>query len=114
MKKGTRGEARVHMSTPPEKVYDMVSDGLIEVQDTTVVKHARKAPLRRKRELWRDPLLLTFSGCVVMFHLSNAAVLPFAQMLSPFMIFDPSKPLARAEFIEELDGPAAHGKEPAE
>ena len=26
MKKGTRGEARVHMSTPPEKVYDMVSD----------------------------------------------------------------------------------------
>jgi protease-4 len=43
-----------------------------------------------------------------------AAVLPFAQMLSPFMVFDPSKPLARAELIEELDGPAARGKEPDE
>jgi hypothetical protein len=26
MKKGTRGEARVHVSGPPEKVYDLVSD----------------------------------------------------------------------------------------
>ena len=26
MKKGTRGEARVHVSAPPEKVYEMVSD----------------------------------------------------------------------------------------
>jgi hypothetical protein len=26
MKKGTRGEARVHVSAPPEKVYDLVSD----------------------------------------------------------------------------------------
>lgn len=41
-------------------------------------KHQRKAPMRRKRELWRDPLLLAFAGCVFMFHLSNAAVLPFA------------------------------------
>jgi MFS family permease len=41
-------------------------------------KHARKEPLRRPRELWRDPLLLTFAGCVFMFQLSNAAVLPFA------------------------------------
>jgi MFS family permease len=41
-------------------------------------KHARTAPLRRKRELWRDPLMLTFCGCIFMFHLSNAAVLPFA------------------------------------
>ena len=41
-------------------------------------KHARKEPLRRQRELWRDPLLLTFAGCVFLFQLSNAAVLPFA------------------------------------
>jgi MFS family permease len=41
-------------------------------------KHARKEPLRRPRELWRDPLLLTFAGCLFMFQLSNAAVLPFA------------------------------------
>lgn len=26
MKKGTTGEARVHISAPPEKVYDLVSD----------------------------------------------------------------------------------------
>jgi uncharacterized protein YndB with AHSA1/START domain len=26
MKKGTRGEARIHVSAPPEKVYDLVSD----------------------------------------------------------------------------------------
>jgi len=26
MKKGTRGEAHVHVSAPPEKLYDMVSD----------------------------------------------------------------------------------------
>ena len=26
MKKGTRGEARVHVSVPPEKLYDLVSD----------------------------------------------------------------------------------------
>jgi uncharacterized protein YndB with AHSA1/START domain len=26
MNKGTRGEARVHISAPPEKVYDLVSD----------------------------------------------------------------------------------------
>ena len=41
-------------------------------------KRARKEPLRRKRELWREPRLLTFAGCVFMFQLSNAAVLPFA------------------------------------
>jgi MFS family permease len=41
-------------------------------------RHARKEPMRRRRELWRDPLLLTFSACVFMFQLSNAAVLPFA------------------------------------
>jgi protease-4 len=40
-----------------------------------------------------------------------AAVLPFAQMLSPFMIFDAQKPLARAELIPELDDPGEHGKE---
>ncbi len=41
-------------------------------------KHARHQPLRRPRELWRDPALLTFGGCVFLFQLSNAAVLPFA------------------------------------
>jgi PII-like signaling protein len=42
---------RIEFVDTPEKVeevlptlYDMVSDGLIEVQDTTVVKHARKMP----------------------------------------------------------------------
>ena len=34
--------------------------------------------MRRRRELWRDPLLMTFAGCTFMFQLSNAAVLPFA------------------------------------
>ena len=41
-------------------------------------KHARKGPLRRRRDLWRDPLLLTFAACAFMFQLSNAAILPFA------------------------------------
>ena len=41
-------------------------------------KHLRKEPLRRRRELWRDPLLLIFAACLFMFQLSNAAVLPFA------------------------------------
>ena len=45
---------------------------------SAIHKSQRKEPMRRKRELWRDPMLLTFSGCVFMFHLSNAAVLPFA------------------------------------
>jgi PII-like signaling protein len=42
---------RIEFVDTPEKVeqvlpalYDMVSDGLIEVQDTTIVKHARKTP----------------------------------------------------------------------
>ena len=26
MKKGTRGEARIHVSAPPEKIYELVSD----------------------------------------------------------------------------------------
>lgn len=39
---------------------------------------ARKEPMRRRRELWRDRLLLTFAGCAFLFQLSNAAVLPFA------------------------------------
>ena len=45
---------------------------------TALPKHLHKEPLRRPRELWRDPLLLTFAGCLFMFQLSNAAVLPFA------------------------------------
>src|SRR6266498_2846070 len=42
---------RIEFVDSPEKVeevlptlYEMVSDGLIEVQDTNVVKHARKSP----------------------------------------------------------------------
>ncbi len=34
--------------------------------------------MRRQRDLWRDPLLLTFAACAFMFQLSNDAVLPFA------------------------------------
>jgi len=41
-------------------------------------RHVRKEPLRRKRDVWLDPLLLTLAGCIFMFNLSNAAVLPFA------------------------------------
>ncbi len=41
-------------------------------------KKARKAPLHKKRELWRNPMMLAFCGCIFVFHLSNAAVLPFA------------------------------------
>jgi MFS family permease len=41
-------------------------------------RHARKEPMRRRREVWRDAPLLTFAGCVFLFQLSNAAVLPFA------------------------------------
>jgi len=41
-------------------------------------KHLHSRPARRKREMWRDPTLLTFAACIFMFHLSNAAVLPFA------------------------------------
>jgi MFS family permease len=41
-------------------------------------KRARKVPQSRHRDLWRDPALLIFAGCVFLFQLSNAAVLPFA------------------------------------
>ena len=41
-------------------------------------------------------------------HLPQA-LLPFAQLLSPFLVFESNKPLARAEFSEEIDG-----KEPRE
>jgi protease-4 len=37
-----------------------------------------------------------------------AAILPLAQVLSPFLVFEPNRPLARAEFAEEIDG---QGKE---
>jgi len=48
-------------------LYDMVSDGLIEVQDTTVVKHAKKSPkpappLPHDREQRRAVLLRVFLG----------------------------------------------------
>jgi MFS family permease len=41
-------------------------------------RSARKEPMRRRREVWCDPLLLTFAGCAFLFQLGNAAVLPFA------------------------------------
>jgi protease-4 len=42
------------------------------------------------------------------------AVLSFARLLSPFMVFEPSKPMARSEIMEEIDGPppSAKGDEP--
>jgi PII-like signaling protein len=48
-------------------LYEMVSDGLIEVQDTTVVKHARKAPrpeprLPHERKEGQAKLLRVFFG----------------------------------------------------
>lgn len=48
-------------------LYDMVSDGLIEVQDTTVVKHARKMPkaaarLAHERKEGPAKLLRVFIG----------------------------------------------------
>ncbi|MDQ2804233.1 MAG: MFS transporter, partial [Pseudomonadota bacterium] len=45
---------------------------------TALPKHARTAPLCRSRELWHDPRLLAFAGCVFLFQLGNAALLPFA------------------------------------
>lgn len=65
---------RIEFVETPEKVeevlptlYDMVSDGLIEVQDTTVVKHARKTPkpepkLPHERTEGRAKLLRVFIG----------------------------------------------------
>jgi PII-like signaling protein len=65
---------RIEFVDTPEKVdevlptlYEMVSDGLIEVQDTTVVKHARKTPkpepkLPHKRKEGPAKLLRVFIG----------------------------------------------------
>jgi PII-like signaling protein len=65
---------RIEFVETPEKVeevlptlYEMVSDGLIEVQDTTVVKHARKAPkpeprLPHERKEGPAKLLRVFIG----------------------------------------------------
>jgi PII-like signaling protein len=65
---------RIEFVETPEKVeevlptlYEMVSDGLIEVQDTTVVKHARKtakpAPkLPHERKAGQAKLLRVFIG----------------------------------------------------
>ena len=71
---------RIEFVDAPEKVeevlptlYDMVSDGLIEVQDTTVVKHARKLPkpkpkLPRERRESQAKLLRVFIGEADKFH----------------------------------------------
>ena len=65
---------RIEFVDTPEKVdevlptlYEMVSDGLIEVQDTTVVKHARKTPkpepkLPHQRNEGHAKLLRVFIG----------------------------------------------------
>ena len=65
---------RIEFVETPERVeevlptlYEMVSDGLIEVQDTTVVKHARKTPkpepkLPHERTEGRAKLLRVFIG----------------------------------------------------
>jgi PII-like signaling protein len=65
---------RIEFIETPEKVeevlptlYEMVSDGLIEVQDTNVVKHARKLPkpdrkLPRDRKEGRAKMLRVFIG----------------------------------------------------
>jgi PII-like signaling protein len=65
---------RIEFVDTPEKVeevlptlYEMVSDGLIEAQDTTVVKHARKTPkpeqkLRHQRKEGPAQLLRVFIG----------------------------------------------------
>ena len=38
-----------------------------------------------------------------------AALMPFAQLLSPFLVFEPNRPLARAELMEET---TSEGREP--
>jgi PII-like signaling protein len=65
---------RIEFVDTPEKVeevlptlYEMVSDGLIEVQDTSVVKHARKTPkpepkLPHQRQQGHALLLRVFLG----------------------------------------------------
>ncbi len=65
---------RIEFVETPEKVeeilptlYEMVSDGLIEVQDTNVVKHARKSPkgepkLPHQRKEGHAKLLRVFIG----------------------------------------------------
>jgi len=65
---------RIEFIESPEKVdevlptlYEMVSDGLIEVQDTHVIKHARKAPkpeprLPHERKAGQAKLLRVFIG----------------------------------------------------
>ena len=79
----------------PEKVeevlptlYEMVSDGLIEVQDTTVVKHARKTPkpepkLPHERKEGQAKLLRVFIGEADRWHdepLYDAIVKKFRMM----------------------------------
>ena len=65
---------RIEFVDSPEKVeevlptlYEMVSDGLIEVQDTNVIKHARKTPrpepkLSHERKEGQAKLLRVFIG----------------------------------------------------
>jgi PII-like signaling protein len=71
---------RIEFVDTPQKVevvlptlYEMVSDGLIEVQDTTVVKHARKTPkpepkLSHERREGQAKLLRVFIGEADKYH----------------------------------------------
>jgi protease-4 len=68
-----------------------------------------------------DDSILHFILDAVGFHLSAggglasavpAALLPFARLLAPFLVFEPGKPLARAEIVEELDGSPAADRGP--
>ena len=43
-------------------------------------------------------------------HACSAALLPFAQLLAPFLVFEPNKPMAHVE-IGEVD-PFAIGESP--
>ncbi len=86
---------RIEFVESPEKVeevlptlYEMVSDGLIEVQDTTVVKHARQAPkaqgkLAHQRTEGRAKMLRVFIGEADKWHgepLYDAIVKKFRMM----------------------------------
>src|SRR5438046_1925365 len=71
---------RIEFVESPDKLeeilptlYEMVSDGLIEVQDTTVVKHATKQPkgepkLPHERQVGQAKLLRVFLGEADKFH----------------------------------------------
>jgi protease-4 len=66
-----------------------------------------------------DESLLGFLLDLLGIHLSvdqlgaslPAALMPFAQLLAPFLVYEPNKPLARAEFVEDTGGDRQEPKE---